>query len=147
MDLIEIHLLSEKRKWQSRFAKAHKRYELRTSDEIFGDRVKFFVARDNRKELGFIRINNKTGNFKDKVDYEIWNAADAYVKPAYRNKGVLKGMLQDVISNHNVKMCCLVPELFTKHQSYYRELGFVKATKGISSGLIWLFHKDISDLA
>ena len=90
MELTEIHLLAEKRKWQSRFEKAYNRYELRRSDEIFGERVRFLVAKENGKELGFIRINNKTSFFKDKIEGAVWNAADAYVKPPYRGKGVLK---------------------------------------------------------
>jgi GNAT superfamily N-acetyltransferase len=147
MELAEIHLLAEKRNWQNRFIKAYD-YEVRTSDQIFGSSsdVRFFVAKENGKELGFIRINNKTSFFKGKIEGEIWNAADAYVKPAYRNMGVLKGMLLDVISNHNVKMCCLVPELYEKHRSYYRELGFVKEVIGNNTGLMWLFHRDAAHL-
>lgn len=147
MELTEIHLLAEKRKWQSRFEKAYNRYELRRSDEIFGERVRFFVAKENGKELGFIRINNKTSFFKDKIEGKVWNAADAYVKPPYRGKGVLKKMIEEVVSTHEVKMCCLVPELLSAHSAYYKRLGFIKAVKGKDSGLIWLFHKDISHLA
>lgn len=146
MELTEIHLLAEKRKWQSRFEKAYS-YELRLSDEIFGEGARFFVAKENGKELGFIRINNKTSFFKDKIEGEVWNAADAYVKPPYRQKGVLKSMLINVIAYNHVRMCCLVPELFASHIAYYRELGFVKAIKGNETGLMWLFHRDIAHLA
>ena len=147
MELTEIHLLAEKRKWQNWFEKAYNRYELRRSDEIFGERVRFLVAKENGKELGFIRINNKTAFFKDKIEGAVWNAADAYVKPPYRGKGVLKKMIEEVIAKHEVKMCCLVPELFSAHSAYYKRLGFIKAVKGQDSGLIWLFHKDIAHLA
>ena len=146
MELFEIHLLAEKRKWQNRFVKAYKHTELRMSNEVFGDRVRFFVAKEDEKELGFIRINNKTDSLKDKVGCEVWNAADAYVKPPYRSQGVLGQMLQMVILNHNVKLYCLVPELFDLYNAYYKRLGFIKAVKGSKSGLIWLYHKDIADL-
>lgn len=148
MELIEIHLLAEKRKWQNRFIKAYD-YEVRTSDQIFGSssNVRFFVAKENGRELGFIRINNKTSFFKDEIEGEVWNAADAYVKPPYRSKGILNKMLKEVIAKHQFKMCCLVPELFAAHSDYYKQLGFSKAVKGKDRGLIWLFHQDIEHLA
>ena len=56
-------------------------------------------------------------------------------------------MIEEVIAKHEVKMFCLVPELFSAHSAYYKRLGFIKAVKGQDSGLIWLFHKGIAHLA
>jgi hypothetical protein len=146
MELIELHLLADKKKWQNRFAKAYKSSELRITKEVFGDSARFFVAKTNGKEMGFIRITNKSKFFKNQVDYEIWNLSDAYVKQAYRNQGVLKEMLQIAIANQNVKVCCLVPDVFNRHYAYYEKLGFTSSFTGSESGLIWLIHKDIADL-
>ncbi|MBN36589.1 MAG: hypothetical protein CMM46_17785 [Rhodospirillaceae bacterium] len=94
MDIVEIESLAEKRKWQKRFAKAYTLGEVRISDQTFGDNVRFFVAVKDGNELGFIRINDKTNQFDIDDDTQVWNAADAYVKPAYRSKGVLKELLK-----------------------------------------------------
>ena len=150
MELVEIHERSEKEKWQSLFINdpmVKTQYETQIGDGVFDDSiVRFLVAKENDEEIGYIRINNKSKFFeKDNLDYEIWNAADAYVKPEHRSKGILKKMLIDVIANHQVKMTCLDGELFLRNKDYYSKLGFTKITKG-KGGLYWLHHQDISDL-
>ena len=144
MDLVEIHERAEKKKWQKRFIRAAKGYEHRKiTDEMFADNVRFFVAKENDDELGFIRINDKTKFFEGRYDGEVWNATDGFVKRPHRNKGVLKFMLKNVIENHNVKMCLLSRDLYSEHSDYYKDLGFEKYTVG-KTDLLWLHHNDIS---
>jgi ribosomal protein S18 acetylase RimI-like enzyme len=146
MKFIELQRLADKRKWQEKFVRSYKLGLTPLSDEIFGENVKFFVAKKNGKELGFVRINNKSKFFGSDLGFDIWNLTDAYVKPQYRNKGVLKEMLQFVIANQSVKMCCLDPQVFKQNSKYYWNFGFTKVVNGNRSGLTWLLHKDIADL-
>ena len=145
MEIVELHHLSEKRKWMKRFAKAYKHGEVKDHPEVYGDRVRFFVAKEGSSDLGFIRINNKTRNFRTKLDFEVWNAADAFVKPVYRSKGVLKDLLLFVMANANVKMCTLDPIVLSENESYYKNLGFTKAFLQPDK-MFSLFHQDIENL-
>ena len=144
MELVEIHELAEKKKWMKRFRRAFKNSGGGDPDLIYSDLCRFFVTKDNGHELGFIRINNKTKFWKDEYDFEVWNAADGFVKRQHRGKGVLKFMLKNVIENHQVKMCCLHSDQYSKHLKYYRDLGFVSESKGKDSELYWLYQKDIN---
>ena len=54
MEIVELHDLSEKRKWMKRFAKAYKHGEVKDRPEVYGDRVRFFLAKEGSSDLGFI---------------------------------------------------------------------------------------------
>jgi len=145
MEIVELHDLSEKRKWMKRFAKAYKNGEVKDRPEVYSDRVRFFVAKEGSSDLGFIRINNKTQNFRAKLDFEIWNAADAFVKPVYRSKGVLKDLLLFVMANAHVKMCTLDPVVLSESESYYKNLRFTKAVWQPNE-IYLLLHQGIENL-
>lgn len=128
-----------------RFSKAYKHGEVKDRPEVYGDRVRFFVSKEGSSDLGFIRINNKTQYFRAKLDFEIWNAADAFVKPVYRSKGVLKDLLLFVMANANVKTCTLDPIVLSQNEGYYKNLGFTKAVLQ-QNEIYLLLHQDIENL-
>ena len=97
--------------------------------------MKFFVAKEGNKELGFIRISQKL--LRSQPTLGFWCAQDAYVKPVYRGKGISKAMLKFVMDVEAVRMCVVDPEVFLKHQPYYQAMGFSTFTR-TPSGLLYL---------
>lgn len=140
IEIVQIRKLSEQRKWMKKFAKGYDG-ELNITKYVFDPKiVKFFVAKAGNKDLGFIRINDKSRNFNS-TD-EVWAAQDAYVKPVYRGKGVLKAMLQFVMDNEAVGMCHLDPVVLLKNYAYYKDLGFSTAIKQ-STGLVYCLTDEV----
>lgn len=138
--LKQIEKLADKMKWQKRFRAAYEGELKEWSDAIFGANVKFYVACDGDKELGFIRINDKAFSFKPFTDDEVWNATDAYVKPPYRGKGILREMLAQAVRDLNVKMLYIKTERFIANRSYYFGLGFTYYYTVQNGGMVWAFQ-------
>ena len=144
IEMVQIKKLSEQRKWMKRFAKGYDGSLLPITNDAFNPKiVKFFVAKEGNKELGFIRINDKSPNFNP-TD-EVWCVQDAYVKPVYRGKGVLKAMLQFVMDVEAVGMCHLAPEVLLKNYPYYKGLGFSTTSKS-PTGLVYMMTDEVRRL-
>ena len=124
IELKLIEKLAEKIKWQKRFRAAYDGELQEWSMKQFGENVKFYVAKDGDKELGFIRINDKSGFFAGCSKGQVWNITDAYVKPAYRGQGVLCEMITQAINGLNVKMIYMTTATFENNKRYYFGLGF-----------------------
>ncbi len=145
--LVEIEKLAEKQKWQRRFYDAYDGELKEWSDMLFGANVKFYVAVEDGKELGFIRINDKAFCFKGFTDDEVWNLTDAYVKPAYRSKGVLREMIFQAVCALKVKMLFIETERFIACGAYYFGLGFTYYYTVQDGGMVWAFHSSFRTVA
>jgi predicted N-acetyltransferase YhbS len=135
IEMVQVTKLSEQRKWLKRFAKGYDG-EVQLTKHTFDPKlVKFFVAKEGNNELGFIRISDKSRNFNP-TD-EVWCAQDAYVKPVYRGKGVLRYMLKYVMDVENVGMAHIAPKVLLQNYPYYTALGFTSVNRS-RTGLLFI---------
>ena len=124
IELKPIEKLAEKQKWLKRFCKAYSGGLGAVTDALFGPLTKYFVAIEDGKELGFIRISDYSSCRATFPGEKVWSISDAYVKPPSRKKGVLRRMLTQVVRDHHVKMLFIEKERFFKNSVYYSTLGF-----------------------
>ena len=125
----EITHLREKRKWLECFAKAYSGSRIELHPQMFSDKCRYFVALLDGKEAGYIRITNYTDEWKEYYDGELWSASDAYVKKPYRNKSILRQLMEYVMKNCNVKAVRLEAERLNNNARYYKMLGFTYGWK------------------
>lgn len=122
---------AEKHKWMCRFLSSYSGKYNQPSEDIYGNLCKFIIAESNGKELGFIRITDYSSEFGRFGCKTLWNLSDAYVKPAYRHRGVLRNLIQYAVKNHHVKTIRAETKRLEINQGYYKALGF---TQGIAIG-------------
>jgi len=128
MELIKISNSAEKRKWFERFCKSYTGGISQPSIEIYQDNIcKFFVARCGGKDMGYIRLADSTNLYQKYTDLPFWRACEAYVKPCYRNQGVLRFMLEECAHNHHLAAIEIETERLIKYRIYYQSLGFTYA--------------------
>lgn len=124
VEIREIDNIKEKRKWMEYFLKDYSGGVLPLNPHMFGIMCRYFVGRVDGKDVGFIRITNKTEHFKKYFNGEVWNASDAYVKKPYRGNSILRQMIEYVMTNHKVLSVRMETERLEKSQRYYKSLGF-----------------------
>ena len=93
--------------------------------KLCNDPVKFLVAVDGDNELGFIRMGpiDQLARYTDK---EVWLISEAYVKPAYRSRGVLREMITLAVRDHGAKGLHIETSRFAALVSYYVALDFTQ---------------------
>lgn len=143
--LVEIVKLAEKYKWLQRFCAAYSGDLLPLNDAHFGAGAKFYVAIESDKELGFIRITNKSSFFRHCTDEDVWCISDAYVKPAYRSKGVLREMITQAVRDLNVQMLYIACDRFSANKAYYFSLYFT-ITARYGDGMMWAFQSSFGSV-
>jgi hypothetical protein len=124
VEIREIQNIKEKRKWMEYFRKDYSGGVKPLHPNMFGSMCRYFVGRVDGKDVGFIRITNKTEHFKKYFSSEVWNASDAYVKKAYRGNSVLRQMIEYVMTNHQVLSVRMETERLEQSHRYYKSLGF-----------------------
>jgi len=144
IELIEVVRLAEKIKWLERFQRSYKGGQAKTNHKFFDAGCKFLVAKSYGKELGYIRIIDRTSELSKFGATNTWSVSEAYVKPAYRNQGVLRKMLKIVINNYNTKLIKIETERLETHFSYYETLGFKHAFAVQNGELAIAYLDDIS---
>ena len=122
----EVTKISEKAKWMDRFYKSYSGGKQKIQMEGL-NQCQVFIATKESKELGYIRIHNKTEIFSKFFDGEVYSVCEGYVKPAYRSKGVLTALRRYVVENHNVKVIRIESERYKRNRRYFNEQGFVLA--------------------
>ena len=146
VELVPVTRLAEKMKWLDRFQKSYSGGQTKTNNKFFGNGCKFLVAKSNGKELGYIRIIDRSSELRKFGATDTWSVSEAYVKPAYRNKGVLRKMLKVVISDYNTKLIKIETERFETNYSYYETLGFKKAFAVQNGELAIAYLDEIADV-
>jgi ribosomal protein S18 acetylase RimI-like enzyme len=144
IELIELASLAEKMKWLERFQKSYTGAKAKTSNKFFDSGCKFLVAKASGKKLGYIRIIDRTSELSKFGATNTWSVSEAYVKPAYRNQGVLRKMLKVVISDYNTKLIKIETERLETNYSYYETLGFKNAFAVKNSELSIAYLDDIA---
>jgi GNAT superfamily N-acetyltransferase len=143
MKITEIHKLAEKQKWMNRFLNSYSGSSRGTSGEYYGTNVRFFLATNEKKSLGFVRINDKASQFNNECPFPVWNLTDGYVKLPYRSNGVLKQLIEYVVKECDVRMMYLETERFSKNRQYYQSLGFNNHFTVKNGELTWAFQDDV----
>lgn len=94
----------------------------------------FIVIRVGKKEVGYMRLTE--------TPYEsAYCVSEAFVKPAYRGKGVFREALKLAIKNHNVIAILLEVERAVLNATYYKTLGFCYFEQ--DEDLIYLVQADL----
>jgi len=145
LQLVKITSKKQKLKWNNTFRGSYQGGLRNASKEIVNDAVsQFFVVKSNNFELGFIRISNYFWRFGCVTNKPIWSASDAYVKPGYRSKGVLRFMLSEVISKHAVVQAYLEETRLEQNAKYYESLGFTTFIPGFVDGLVFVLQDEFA---
>jgi len=93
----------------------------------------FIVIRVGKKEVGYMRLTE--------TPYEsAYCVSEAFVKAAYRGKGVFREALKLAIENYNVIAILLEIERAELNVHYYKTLGFCSGE--VNGALIYLVHDD-----
>ncbi len=143
IQLVEITKKSEKKKWLGRFRAAYDGELIGECSGCYEGGVRFLVARREGRDLGFLRITDKTALFEDTVSCPVWEASEGYVKPAYRHRGVMREMLGLASERHDVRLLLLEKSRLFPRRDYYDTLGFgVPLLR--DDGLVWLLRTDFA---
>lgn len=143
MNITEIHKLAEKQKWMKLFLSAYSGTSRKDSGDFYGTNVRFFLASNKDKLLGFVRINDKSKFFHNECPFPVWNLTDGYVKAPYRSNGVLKQLIEYVVKECNVRMMYIETERYQKNSPYYQSLGFNNHYSVNNGELTWAFQDDV----
>jgi len=139
--MIELKLvakMADRLKWMGRFCKSYSGGLLPISLEVLSDPVIFLVAIDGDKELGFMRLFS-TDEFAAYTNEDLWVIGEAYVKPAYRSKGVLSEMITLAVRDHSVKGLHIETSRFKALVSYYVAMDFTEVCKTDDPFLSYVF--------
>jgi len=144
MEIIEITKIAEKLKWMSQFRKnysgsCHKNLPSKIYEPGIS---RFFKATKNGKELGFIRITNKS--YMDSPLGEIWCISEVYVKPPYRGQGVQKKLITFTQQNCYVHMIFIEEERFQKNWNYFQSLDLGSFINSQGDGLAYIYDKKLT---
>ena len=145
MELVQITKMAEKQKWLKYFSQHNQGGVKKHPDpRTYNDAVcRFFVARHDNAELGYIHITNHSGWLSSPALPEVWSASTASVKPAYRTQGVLRFMLSECIAKHQVGAAYMEAERLMGMSDYYRSLGFCRLHFVDDYYFVYLIHASI----
>ncbi len=144
MEIIEITKIAEKLKWMSQFRKNYSGTCLKKiSTKVYEPETsRFFKAIQNGKELGFIRITNKS--YLDTLLGEVWCISEVYVKPPYRGQGVQKELITFTQKNCHVHMIFIEEERFQKNWNYFQSLDLGSFIDNQGNGLAYIYDKELT---
>ena len=129
IDLIEIKevtKLAEIIKWIDRF---YKGYSGDVNKINYCDLIdtKIFVATYQGKELGYTRVIDVTNAFSDFFGDKVSRIAESYVKPLYRNQGVVTALHRYAVKHEHVRAMRIETYRFFKKKAYFESEGFFYA--------------------
>ena len=143
MNITEIHKLAEKQKWMNRFLSSYSGSTRGANGDYYGTNVRFFLATNEEKSLGFVRINDKSSKFNNECPFPVWNLTDGYVKLPYRSNSVLAQLIKYVVKECDVRMMYIETVRFLKNRRYYQSLGFNNYYTVQNGELTWAFQDDV----
>lgn len=145
-EISEIHDLRTKRQWHERFRRAYDGECIPFNLDMINGNVRLFVAAKDGRDLGYIRINDKSNFFVGISKRPVWNITEAYVKPPYRSQGVLRELIQYVVKHCNVEMLHIETDRLAANAAYYQVLGFNRLQHSSTTGLAWVLRQDFHDM-
>lgn len=131
-------------KWFQKFARAYFGHKIDTKRSRFLDPNlnKFIFAFQGSIPIGFVRISCKS----DLCNTVMWYINDAYVRPGYRSKGILKMLISKCVSDYNCGYILLSYDRVIKHLFYYAALGFIHQIQHPDKTLRYLATQQFIDL-
>jgi hypothetical protein len=105
---------------------------------MYKDPIRFYVAVDGGKELGFMRMYS-TDEFACYTNDDVFIIGEAYVKTPYRCKGVLREMITLAVRDLNVKGLHIETSRFEALESYYVALDFTQVCPTYDSLMSYVF--------
>lgn len=135
-DIIELLDPVRRRYWLRRFLREYRGPSPEVTPAMYaGTNVRSFVCVIDGTEVGCLRINDKTWALPRLMPPfgPIWQAADAYVVPSWRGRGVLRKLMQHVVENADVHIAHVELESLNAHREFYRSFGF-NSTLQIEAG-------------
>lgn len=147
MELALVTKNAEKAKWMKHFVSCYTGSKQAVNMVVVCSNIcKFFVAKDEGKELGYIRLSNYSSAFNKYTNEAIWQISEAYVKPCYRSNGVLRFMIEQCVLHHNACFMRIEISRINEFHRYYESLGFSYAYE-VGEELCLVFQKKIEDIA
>ena len=126
IDLIEIEevtKLPDKIKWNDRFLKSYTgRVRKINNDGLL--RSKIFVATYQGKELGYTRVFDMSKYFSVFYGEKVSRITESYVKPPYRNQGVVSALRRYVVKHEQVRTLRIETNRFLRNKAYFESEGF-----------------------
>lgn len=122
----EIKKIADKDKWINRFMKSYKGGKTKVSTKGI-DTSKVFIATRKGIELGYTRIYDVTHYYSGNYDGTVYRLAESYVKPLYRNQGVVTALRKYVVEREHVKLLKIETERFLYLKDYFNQEGFIHA--------------------
>lgn len=123
--LVKVVKIKEKRKWIDRFIASYSVGVTVPSVEIFKDHIcEFYVAIESGKDCGYLRILNRNISNLSIERTPFRTMLEAYVKPPYRKRGILRFMLEESVRKLQVQAIRIDADRYEKNYKYYKSLGF-----------------------
>ena len=119
----EVEKVAEKIKWNEMFRRAYRGGLLPFRLSLCNENNRYVVIIVDGKDVGFARLANFTDQFSDLYSGEVWELADAYIKPPYRNRGIFNDFIKELIANYSVKLILLTEARYFDNEKYYADLG------------------------
>ena len=126
IEVKEVTKLAEIIKWIDRFCKS---YTGDVNKVNYCDLIdtKIFVATYQGKELGYTRVIDMTKSFSEFSGDKVSRIAESYVKPLYRNQGVVTALHRYAVKHEHVKIMRIETYRFFKKKAYFESEGFFYA--------------------
>lgn len=149
--LVELHDRATKEKWMHMWQLEINGDTDEDHENLYKDNSRYFSAIEEGKEVGFIRLLNKTEKFTRYCDEEVWDIDSFLVLPEHRSKGVCRKMIKLVIAEYPVKMMHMSDWMFVENIDYYGSLGFtfgkIQRSDDEFDDICWSFHHSFKEIA
>jgi len=147
LQLVKIGKIKEKRKWIDRFIASYLGGVTLPSIEIFKDQIcEFYVATESGKDCGYIRILNRNISNLSIERTPFRTVLEAYVKPPYRKRGILRFMLEEGVRRLQVQAIRIDADRYEKNYRYYQSLGFTFGYRDPDGYPSTVFHESARTL-
>lgn len=138
IELEKVTKVADRLKWLNRFRKSYSGGLRPITASLYRESNRFLVAVSGKLELGFMRLFS-TDEFAHYTKEEVWIVGEAYVKPPYRGKGVLREMITLAVRDHGAKGLHMETSRLVALEEYYFTLGFTDVYGSVDQYLSYAF--------
>ena len=123
IEIKQVSKLAEIIKWIDRFYKSYTGNVNKINYcDLIGEKI--FVATYQGKELGYTRVIDITNSFSEFYGNKVSRIAESYVKPLYRNQGVVTALHRYAVEHENVRTMRIETYRFVSNRIYFENEGF-----------------------
>ena len=123
IEIKEVTKLVEKIKWIDRFLKSYTGHKQKINNDGLL-LTKIFVATYQGKELGYTRVVDMTEDFSAMYEDKVSRITESYVKPPYRNQGVVTALRRYAVKHEHVRALRIETYRFLRNKAYFEAEGF-----------------------